>query len=336
MKAKDLLLITAVCLLAGVSAEGRDRSHRRRRSITPVFSRVKLVHLDPVLAGLSGPTVCDDVTGRVTLTDGRSTVVICPGMGTAMVNGETVHTGHFVTADDTRILVPENFMLVVKRMFTGARRLRKVVIDPGHGGKDPGAIGRDGLREKDVNLSIALRLARLLREREIAVVLTRESDVFVPLDKRVKMSNGESPDLFISIHTNSSKFKAARGVETFFIRETTDDLARARAAGRMGGTVEGVDLKQGDAYLGVALRHTLLDVSRSRSLKIGTKIQKSLHKGLLTQDRGVKGAGFRVLKGALCPALLVEVGFISNPPTEKKLKNPRYLDRIAKAISAGM
>lgn len=335
MKAKDLVLVAAVCLLAGVSAEGRERS-RRRRSTTPVLPHVNLVYLDPALAGLSGPAACDDVTGRVTLTDGRSTVVICPGMATALVGGEVVHTGRFVTADDVGILIPKDFMLVVERLFAGAGGLRKVVIDPGHGGKDPGAIGRSGLREKDVNLSIALRLARLLRERKIEVALTRKSDIFVPLDKRVKMSNKEKPDLFISIHTNSSKFKAVRGVETFFVKETTDDLARARAAGGSGGAVEGVNLEQGDAYLGVALRHTLLDMSRSRSLQIGTKVQGALHKGLLTQDRGVKGAGFRVLKGALCPALLVEVGFISNPQTERKLKDSKYLDRIAKAISAGM
>jgi N-acetylmuramoyl-L-alanine amidase len=208
------------------------------------------------------------------------------------------------------------------------------VIDPGHGGKDPGAIGRGGLTEKELNLSVSRRLAKILRARGVEVVLTRNRDVFISLGQRVRICNREKPDLFLSVHANANVSRTVTGVETFVMRESMSDLQRAREAIKGGSKeVEEVSLRKGDGYLSLALHHTLFDMSRRQSRKVGAKVQKSLVRGVREEDRGLKSAGYRVLKGARCPAILLEIGFLSNPSTERRFRRGAYLDRIVRSIA---
>ncbi len=315
----------AVFAIAEFPAEGRERIRRRPRPVVLVSSP-GLTYLDRAAAELGAFPVDRDFTGRITMSDGTSTFMICPGMSSALLNGNAVHSIQFVNADDTGILVPKDMWDLIRDIFKNARigGIRKIVLDAGHGGRDHGATGKTGLREKDVNLSIVLRLAQDLRERGMEVVLTRDSDVFISLNERVRICNRENPDLFISMHINASRSRSANGVETYFARETLDDLVRARNASGSSGS--------GDYYMRLAMAHTLFDMSRCRSIEIGAKVQESLHQVLSSADRGVKGAGFRVLKGAMCPALLLEIGFISNPDTERKLRSSKYLDSIVRSI----
>ncbi len=281
-------------------------------------------------------SVVEEESGRVRLSDGRSVVVLCPGMSTVLVNGVPVRDGHFVTADESGPLVPGELLSAIEKLFkdVGISKLRKIVIDPGHGGKDPGAIGRGGLTEKALNLSVSRRLAEILRKKGVEVVLTRDRDVFLSLDRRVEICNREKPDLFLSVHANANSSRAITGIETFVIRESISDLQRAKDAIRSGSTqVEGVTLKKGDGHLGLALHHTLFDMSRRQSRRLGAKVQKSLVHGVRDEDRGLKSAGYRVLKGARCPAILVEIGFLSNPSTERRFRRAAYLDRIARSIA---
>ena len=260
-------------------------------------------------------------------------------MFTVLVNGVPVRNGHFVHANERGILVPEELLTMVEKLFkeTGVKKLRKIVIDAGHGGKDPGAIGRGGLTEKRISLFVALRLAKIFRSRGIETVLTRDRDVFLSLDQRVRICNRERPDLFLSVHANACRSRMVTGVETFFIRKTMDDFQRARSAIRGGRReIEGVRLNKRDGYLGLALYHTMYDMSRHKSFQIGNSVQEKLSSDLYSKDRGLKQAGFRVLKGAMCPALLIEVGFLSNPATERKFRKSSYLDRIAASIAGSI
>ncbi|MFC1672280.1 N-acetylmuramoyl-L-alanine amidase [Planctomycetota bacterium] len=305
----------------------------------PVGTSSMLNSLDQTVRRLKASRVEQDRSGRVSVSDGRNIVVLCPGMSTVLVNGRPVRNGHFVHADERGILVPEELLTMVEKLFkeTGIKKLRKIVIDAGHGGKDPGAIGRGGLTEKQINLSVALRLAKIFKRRGVETVLVRDRDVFLSLDQRVRVCNREQPDLFLSVHANANRSRVVTGVQTFFIKKTMDDFLRARAAIKSGRReVEGVRLKKNDGYLGLALYHTMYDMSRRESLQIGSSVQKKLSRDLYSENRGVTGAGYRVLKGAMCPALLVEVGFLSNPSTERKFRKSSYLDRIAASIAGSI
>jgi N-acetylmuramoyl-L-alanine amidase len=280
-----------------------------------------------------------DASGRVLGSDGSVSLTVCPGMSTVLVDGRGVPVRGTIIADDGGILIPEGALQGIRKAVLTARLggVRKVMIDAGHGGKDTGAIGCGGLYEKTVALAVSLRLAKILERRGLEVSLTRKADVFIPLDDRVRICNREKPDLFISIHANAARSREVKGIETFYVRESIDDLTRARRRVRNGGKeIEGVDLKRGDRNLGLALYHTMFDMSRRRSREIGTRVNDSLWRSLDSPDRGVKEAGFRVLKGAECPALLVEVGFLSNRETERKFRQSEYLDRIAEAVAAGI
>ena len=280
-----------------------------------------------------------DGSGRVVMSDGTVTLVLCPGMSSVVVDGRALRVGAGIRADDAGVLIPENALVRIRAAVRDAilQAVHKVVIDPGHGGSDPGAIGRAGLEEKAVNLAVSLRLAKILEKRGIEVVLTRRSDVFIELDERVRMCNREKPDLFVSIHANAAEAGDVTGVETFYVREAIDDFDRARrTVGGRPKEVQGMRLGGSDSDLGMAMYHTLFDMSRRRSADVAGIVNRSLCKKLDSPDRGVREAGFRVLKGAECPAILVEIGFLSNVPTERKLMKGEYLDKVAEAVAAGI
>lgn len=211
-----------------------------------------------------------------------------------------------------------------------------VVIDPGHGGKDPGAIGPTGLKEKDV----VLKVAKILREKVEKrlgwrVILTRENDDFLPLEKRTEIANKVGGDLFISIHCNASYNRVQKGVETYFLSFTTD-----REALRLAARENGVPLSKIDA-LQLILYDLMLRAKVDESEKLASLVQTSLINTLNnphnhTPDLGVKRAPFIVLVGAKMPSILVEIGFISNPEEERKLKDDSYLEKIAEGILYGL
>ncbi len=210
-----------------------------------------------------------------------------------------------------------------------------IVIDPGHGGADSGAVGRKGLVEKEVTLDIARRLKVLLKnEPGLKVILTRETDVLVPLEERTEMANRNEADLFISIHTNASKKRSARGCETFFLSAAKTDEDRAVAAlenssvrfERSGPVTQEPD----------DLDYILMDLVQSEYLResqdLAGTIQKRLEEQLSIPGRGVSQAGFVVLNKAYMPAVLVETAFISNKKEEDLLKKESFRQRIAQAL----
>jgi N-acetylmuramoyl-L-alanine amidase len=242
--------------------------------------------------------------------------------------------------------LPEPFRLVIDvskeppfsaRVAAGGKRsVRRVVLDPGHGGNDPGARGPSGLREKDVTLDIAHRAAPLLaRELGISTLLTRDSDVYVPLDERTARANAFAADLLISIHCNASEDGAGHGVMTFVLDDSRDALA-ARVAARENSASAAAAAELANAMSRVIDRGTL-----SHSEELAFLLQRAAMASLSARyadvpDLGVRRAGFYVLAGAAMPAVLFESSFISSPLGEERLNSPDYREKLADAIVNGV
>ncbi|HSL83298.1 MAG TPA: N-acetylmuramoyl-L-alanine amidase [Thermoanaerobaculia bacterium] len=209
--------------------------------------------------------------------------------------------------------------------------IRTIVLDPGHGGAETGAVGPRGEAEKDLTLEIARALrARLLERLPVRVVLTRDEDAGLPLDTRSAIANQNKADLFVSIHVNSSLGSGARGAETYFLSMEASDARAAEVAAaenRLGGA--------GDDPLH-DLQLILWDLAQSYHLaasqRVASLIQEELNTTLGLRNRGVKQAPFRVLMGAAMPAVLVEVGFLSNPEEEARLMDPAYRAELVDAL----
>lgn len=216
---------------------------------------------------------------------------------------------------------------------------RKIVIDPGHGGHDPGAIGPNGLFEKDVVLDIALKLKKILmKDRVNEVFLTRERDIFVPLEERTAFANKKNADLFISIHANASFRREAKGIETYLLNWTDDEEAMRVAARENAISFKKMkEMHKQMDIIQVITNDLLRQNKRDESVKLANYIHRSIVDTLNNSyDLGVKQALFYVLFGAKMPSVLVEVSFISNPEEESLLSKESYRTQIAEAIAQGI
>jgi N-acetylmuramoyl-L-alanine amidase len=217
---------------------------------------------------------------------------------------------------------------------------RTIVIDPGHGGTETGAIGPGGVEEKDLTLLLARDLeARLTQRLPVRAVLTRSDDSKLPLDSRTAIANQNKADLFVSLHLNSSLGSGAHGAETYFLSsQATDTRAGDAAASENSATAAPAAADGGQETQD--LQMILWDLAQTHHLaesqRFAGMVQAELNQALELRDRGVKQAPFRVLMGAAMPAVLVELGFISNPEEEAKLQNPAYradlIDALVRAI----
>ena len=219
-------------------------------------------------------------------------------------------------------------------------RLVTVVIDPGHGGEDPGAVGRRGSYEKHVTLKIARNLKKQIdAEPGMRAVLTRDGDYFVPLHKRVQKARAVNGDLFVSVHADAFVKPDARGSSVFVLSERGASSAAARWLARRENNADligGVRLASQDGHLA----RTLLDLSQTASINDSMKVGKAVLNELggintLHKPR-VEHAGFAVLKAPDIPSILVETAFISNPDEERRLNDTRYQTKMARALLKGI
>ncbi len=214
--------------------------------------------------------------------------------------------------------------------------VRTVVIDPGHGGPRPGTISKSGLQEKTVNLDIALALQKLLKEKAgLDAILTRESDVDVPLEDRPVIANQKRADLFISIHSNAHRDRKRGGVETFFLNVSPDPSVIELAA------AENATSTKNMGEMKTILQKIVLNSKIQESRDLAEKIQRNLVRSLSrdlpsVKSLGVKGGPFWVLIGGEMPSVLVEVSHLSNPKEETKLKTRKYKDLAAQGIYDGI
>ncbi|MDW7646225.1 MAG: N-acetylmuramoyl-L-alanine amidase [Desulfuromonadales bacterium] len=214
--------------------------------------------------------------------------------------------------------------------------MRRIVIDPGHGGKDPGAIGPSGVFEKDIVLKLAKALKpRLEKDLGVEVLLTRDRDIFIPLEERTAFANKVGADLFISLHANASPSRKAYGIETYYLNFSKNDKAAALAARENGTSLKEV----GDLEL--ILFDLMANAKINESSRLAAEIQNSLVNVLSknyskVKDLGVRQGPFYVLLGATMPSVLVETAFISNKMEESRLLSDKYRDRTVAAISQGV
>lgn len=212
-------------------------------------------------------------------------------------------------------------------------KIRTIVIDPGHGGKDPGAV-YNGLKEKDIVLEISKYLYEYLKaDPDLNIHLTRNKDVFIPLEERTAIANKLKADIFVSIHANAAKNKAATGLETFVFNVTNDRAALEVAALENQATTKSISDLQG--ILKDILKYSKLEESVSLAGSVQSCLVKNV-KATSKQNLGVKQAPFYVLVGATMPAILVETGFLSNNDDASKLKSSAYRKKVAKGIYDGI
>ena len=215
--------------------------------------------------------------------------------------------------------------------------LTTITLDPGHGGSESGATGRNGLQEKDVALAVARRLHRLLEDRlGVRVLLTRDSDLFLSLDDRTTLANNNKSDLFLSIHANASPRQTARGSEVYYLAyKASDEDSRRLAATENTGSERTV--ARGDDEL----KFILWDMAQAAHLNESATLAELLQAELQAnrdddKNRGIKQAPFRVLMGATMPSALIEIGFVTNPEEERRLSSVEYQEQLAQAIFRGV
>ena len=217
-----------------------------------------------------------------------------------------------------------------------SKKVNLIVIDPGHGGIDPGAVGKKGLYEKDANLAIAKYLDRLIKDTlGIKIIMTREKDIYLSLKARTSIANSNSADLFVSIHCNASaKSSKMKGFETYFLSEARTTEARAVAMR------ENASLKFDGIEPTDVVSDILIDLAQTAHLEESNRfaefIQDNAKRQLPISSRGVKQAGFYVLRGAFMPSILIECAFVSNLEEEKLLKQKSFRKKLAYCIFCGI
>jgi len=340
-------LLTVSCLLLEAHAEqSRPLFLRRRPVIAP--DPTEYVPLARVVPGL--PAARRDPISRECTFAARRTLVLVPGFSQVKAGDQTIALSRPVLYHSGRLFIPAKDADRLKRAVNDSRQLsataapvaltradrRVVVIDPGHGGHDPGAI-RHGVREKDVNLKIARLLKKLLAAKDFSVTMTRTTDRFIELEERAAIANRLQADYFISIHANSEPSGNISGVEVYYCDSSAryDPVARGLLAAR---TYKLDALKLGFVHQPTTnvIKITyglLIEDARRQSRKLAAAVCSEVSRRLGAASRGARPGPFRVLRHANCPAVLVETGFLSHRGEVKRLADPSYQKRIAQAIA---
>jgi len=241
---------------------------------------------------------------------------------------------------ETPAEIPPQPAQPTKEGYSMARQLglgiQRIVIDPGHGGKDPGTIGKSGTMEKRIVLDICQRLKKLLvANKNLEVIMTRETDIYVPVENRTVIANQKQADLFISVHANSNPSKKRSGVETFYLNFSQDPSVIETAA------LENATSTKNLSEMRSILEKIAKNSKVMESKELANDIQKNLVLTLQKQYKGVKNLGYKggpfwVLIGVETPSILVEVSYLSNSKEETRLKNAQYRQYIAQGIYSGI
>lgn len=211
----------------------------------------------------------------------------------------------------------------------------KIVIDPGHGGKAPGGVGPHGEKEKDITLEVGRILAKRLSDEGVEVFLTRDNDTYIPLEERTAFANKHNADLFVSIHVNATEARYRDGVETYFLNLTTDassNKVAERENAMSSSSMQGLHLIIKDLMLNAKINES----SRFATFTQNAIISSLRKTGYTGKDLGVKQAPFYVLMGAQMPAILIEMGFITNSADCMLLHNNAHLEAIIEGIMGGV
>jgi N-acetylmuramoyl-L-alanine amidase len=302
-----------------------------------------------VLCNVNGIDLDYDTYARtVTLRKNAHRINLRLGDTLVLVDGAAEHLKDPVDIYNGAVVVPHHFKDTIVDVLCKATRasfrrpfaaleIKKIIIDAGHGGNDPGAIGKSGLKEKDVNLDVAKRLVKLLRERGLNVVMTRSNDTFISLARRVEIANRADADFFISIHSNANRVRSLKGFEVYYISPRANDTRRALQA--VQSAVLDIDrgcFASASPTLKAILWDMIYTYSRAESIELAKSICRNIDRDLDLRVLGIKGANFYVLKGVHIPAVLIEIGFLSNGEEERLLRSGYYRQQISEAIMQGI
>ena len=351
MKSRNQIILALISCVVILSLNGCATAPRKE--LLPTYN-IKGATYYPLITLCESKGIdwkYDTFTRIMNLSENGHKITLKVGDNLVLVDQRAILLNHPVDIYEGTVVVPVKFKEQVidalaqaiksapKRIssFLISSRIKKVVVDAGHGGNDPGALGRAGLREKDVNLDIAKRLASLLKAEGVKVIMTRSTDRFIPLDTRVQITNNANADLFVSIHSNANRTRSMNGFEVYYVSASLNDSKRALLAARIAApNLEGASFASHSLELKAMLWDMLYAYDRAESVQLAREICKSVHNNMNVRVIGVKDARYEVLRGAQMPAVLVETGFVSNTNEERMLRNGYYRQKIAESIFGGM
>ncbi len=273
---------------------------------------------------------------------------ILVGSNVAVVGNHRIVLSSPVRIQNSLIIVPSSFEKMIEEVlviepkvavteeFT-IKKIQRIIIDPGHGGKDPGAIGLSGIYEKGIVLDIALKLKDLLSQKGWDVSLTRSTDDFISLGERTQIASDRAADIFVSVHANSNPSSKIYGVEVYSLRDLDRSEFREEQRLKNEETVFGhFVMEKNNNDLKDVLSEMMYSSKQSESLLLASLVADNVVFETKTANRGQRYAKFFVLRNTLSPAILVEVGYVSNMKEENFLKSEDYRTKIAKGIAEGI
>lgn len=294
----------------------------------------------------------NDLAGDIILFDKRIQLKIVPGLSQFEINHKVHSLPRPISMVNGQVFVDRKILehLSNKEQVVPPKIEKKVthelpkdfivVIDPGHGGKDPGTSGEKGTEEKKVVLTIGLLLKEELENMGATVILTRTRDEFIPLPERPLIASMAGANVFISLHLNSTKDSQIEGVEIFVYRYRDQEYENSRATS----VAQNISIKKSlladDCYISMGIDSNLMRLQQFSSIQESHFLASRILSKILEKDemtnRGIKEANFVVLRNATCPSVLIEMGFLSNEETEGKFQTSSYCKSMAKNIAAGI
>jgi len=291
----------------------------------------------------------ESLSGVITLNKDNITSKALVSSNIAIVEGDKIVLSSPVRMVDSEILVPLDYKTKVigrlaapektgkQKKIIVSKEIKKIIIDPGHGGKDPGAISKTGIQEKELNLDISKRLKNILEKEGFEVIMTRNRDVFISLEERTEIASRSMAELFVSVHANSSPSKKLAGMEFFCLKnleyfEKNEEQRKTNHNLMFNKFL----MKKNDKDLKKIISDMLYTRKQAESPQLAYSIGNSLTRNTKAKNLGIKQSRFFVLRNTLIPAVLVEVGFMSNFKEEKLLKTSEYRQKIAEGIADGI
>ncbi len=283
----------------------------------------------------------DSVSQVVTLRKGSNHAKALVGSDVVVIGDQKITLSAPLRRVKGVIVVPMDFKrkvidaLMTRNEYVGAvKKFKEIIVDPGHGGKDPGARSKFGTEEKTIVLDIGKRLKRDLEDKGFRVIMTRSTDDFISLERRTEIASQSKADLFVSIHANSSKSKGAKGVEIYYLREL-DAVEKKEEQMRQNQKIlfKQYAMNQDSPALGNIVADMMYSYKREESERLAIYLNRRIASSTSRESRGSKAAGFFVLRNTMIPAVLVEVGFLTNPSEERSLKTIEYRQKIADSLA---
>ncbi len=347
---KIITILTITLLISGcATTPARKRAALFKNAVYSIGG-VRYIPASTIIENYNATHTWDPVTRKFVIEKKGKKATFCVGADVALVDNKLEKMPASVRMHSGKIMLPASFASSILEELYGTKKtslptdrsryaMHTVVIDPGHGGKDPGTISATGIREKDVVLSIARKLKSYLQNNGINAILTRDSDRFISLWKRAYIANNNNADFFISIHANAARYKHANGIEVFYLSDAVDDVARATAAAENAALQyesSSYNASESKSAVATMLWDMQYTENRVESIELAKCLCRGISETLGVKNRGAKAAKFYVLKGTRIPSVLIEVGFLSNRGEAIKLKDRDYQRRLAGAIADGI